>query len=449
MAVNALPASIPRPLDDLSKVAVHLSTPMFAAFLVSPFFHGTHQTLKLPIFALAVFAAICFLLCSSGRLFVHRTIIQWTVFFVAVGLFWVELGVVNRTPGAIATTTLYVMWPVVFLLFINLMNQEKQFRRLAIAFFIVCWAIVIADIGYVAEQLGFIPGRFFTLIESRNGFSLTPVGPAYTSSRVGVMLFAIPVLAAIIVHRWKVGAGKRLVLMSWLLLLAMLLLTFASQRRAIYVLLFVTPFIALFLEQLAPSGGPYRSRGIQLAIACCLAVMFGLALAYFGIAIDFASRLADLVQGFDFSGRAGPGDIETNARALQLRAMLATWMDAPILGVGHGGTVSLIRDNDMPWAYELTYVALLFQTGTLGFLAYLSGILWTIYRLVVIIRDPTSPLRLYACAMLNGLIGLLIGSATNPYLVTFDSLWAVFMPIGLINLELMRKDAGNNRNRAI
>jgi hypothetical protein len=147
-----------------------------------------------------------------------------------------------------------------------------------------------------------------------------------------------------------------------------------------------------------------------------------------------------LLQGFDFSGRAGTGDFETNARALQLRAMIAAWMDRPILGAGHGAALSVVRDGEMPWAYELTYGALLFQTGTLGFLAYFSGIAWTMYRLVLILRDPSSPVRLYAFGMVSGMIGLIIGSATNPYLVTFDSLWAVFMPIGLINMELLRKE---------
>jgi hypothetical protein len=431
---------MPAPFGEEARAARLFAVPMFAALVVSQIFPGTQQQLRLPVLALTVFSAVCFVLCSSGRLFLHRIVVAWTVFFVAVGLFWVEWGLVNRAPGALAVTTVYVMWPLVFLLFVNMMNTVEQFRRLAITFFVACWLVVIADVGYLSEQLGYVPWRFFSLIDSRNGFSLTPFGPIYTSSRVGVMLFAIPVLASLILHRWQHGQGKRLVLVCWVLLLPMLVLTLLSQRRAVYVVVLLTPFVALSLDALMPIGNEkLRSRAIQTAMPVLLMVVAVAVLGYFGIGLGWADRIEDLLQGFDFSGKAGAGDIETNARALQLRAMMTDWMESPILGMGHGAATSVVRDSQMPWAYELTYMALLFQTGTLGFLAYFSGIAWLIYQLLLIHRDASSPVRLYAYGMLNGMVGLLIGSATNPYLVTFDSLWAVFMPIGLVNLELLRK----------
>jgi preprotein translocase subunit Sss1 len=124
------------------------------------------------------------------------------------------------------------------------------------------------------------------------------------------------------------------------------------------------------------------------------------------------------------------------------------WLNSPFLGAGFGAVTEIQRSQDMPWAYELTYLAVLFQTGAVGFTIYLMGILWIAWHLITIMRDHTSSVRIIAFGMLNGMIGFLIGSASDPYLLAFDYLWVLFMPIGLINLELMRTDRELRDRRA-
>ena len=55
-------------------------------------------------------------------------------------------------------------------------------------------------------------------------------------------------------------------------------------------------------------------------------------------------------------------------------ALVKGWLEAPLLGSGHGMPApDVIRSEETPWAYELTYLALLYHTGVVGTLAYASA----------------------------------------------------------------------------
>jgi O-antigen ligase len=121
---------------------------------------------------------------------------------------------------------------------------------------------------------------------------------------------------------------------------------------------------------------------------------------------------------------------------------MGDWSARPIFGAGFGAVAS---DNfgssveDVPWAYELQYVALLFQVGVFGMLVYGGAVLWLMYQLIN--KSKANPD--YAILMIPSLVGLscfLIANATNPYISKFDYLWTLFLPVGLVNFALL-----NNR----
>jgi hypothetical protein len=139
------------------------------------------------------------------------------------------------------------------------------------------------------------------------------------------------------------------------------------------------------------------------------------------------------LRGFDFSREAS-----AIPRRDQLFALLRGWADAPLLGAGHGASApGVVRAREMPWAYELSYVALLFQTGLLGFVAYASAVGWLMWMLVKVIRVGDE-LSLLALPVTVGMVCFLIANATNPYLAKFDYLWILFVPIGVVNYWLLR-----------
>jgi len=144
------------------------------------------------------------------------------------------------------------------------------------------------------------------------------------------------------------------------------------------------------------------------------------------------SRVSD---GFDFG--ATTVDEGAAARHEQFDALLRGWYENPLLGAGHGASAhGSIRSNERPWAYELSYLALLFQCGLLGFVAYSAGVAWIYWKGIGIIKDG-GMLGQNMLALLVGMTCYLIVNATNPYLSRFDGIWAIFLPLAFINYSLV------------
>jgi len=83
----------------------------------------------------------------------------------------------------------------------------------------------------------------------------------------------------------------------------------------------------------------------------------------------------------------------------------------------------------MPWAYELAYMALLFHTGLLGFLAYSAGV--ALDCVDGTMHDTIWPQnRAYILPVLVGMVCFLIANATNPYLEKYD-IYGIFLPVSI------------------
>ena len=113
-------------------------------------------------------------------------------------------------------------------------------------------------------------------------------------------------------------------------------------------------------------------------------VLVGIAVylnSIYGFSVDAVSEM--FAAGWDFTS----GQESSLVRGEQFTALLQEWYARPFFGAGHGASAAgSIRSIEMPWAYELSYVALLFHTGMLGFLAYTAGVVWIFWMGVRIIR---------------------------------------------------------------
>jgi O-antigen ligase len=90
----------------------------------------------------------------------------------------------------------------------------------------------------------------------------------------------------------------------------------------------------------------------------------------------------------------------------------------------------------MPWSYELGYLALLYQIGLVGLLAYAAAVLWVFRRCIESVRVGGEYSRLMI-AMLVGLSSALLAHGVDPYLDRFDGMWMFFLPLGALNFWLL------------
>ena len=224
----------------------------------------------------------------------------------------------------------------------------------------------------------------------------------------------------------------------WLACLFGVAIAILSGRRAVWLILAISPLVVMGARMFMvrrfriATGRKFRRLVVGLLIMVGALFLYGTHVA----GLDVSVILTQLAAGFDFLG-GGAGEL---ARAEQFLALLDGWQRNPLFGAGLGASaLGSLRSVDMPWAYELSYVALVFQTGLVGLLIYCAGVIWIFWMGMKIMRSGHW-LNTYMLPVLVGTACFLIANATNPYLAKFDYIWVIFLPVALINTWLLDKD---------
>jgi len=126
------------------------------------------------------------------------------------------------------------------------------------------------------------------------------------------------------------------------------------------------------------------------------------------------------------------GDTSAGLREEQAPKLWDAFKQNPVLGDGLGAVVRprFVRDQAAPWSYELTYLQLLFQMGVLGLLAVLALPLAVARRGL---REAASgALRAPPLAGAMAILGILVASATNPYLLSSFGMLCVAIGLSLV-----------------
>ncbi|MCO6439696.1 MAG: hypothetical protein J5I81_01150 [Nitrococcus mobilis] len=348
------------------------------------------------------------------------------LFILGTGAFYVLWGYLHSAPGALRVATVFIVWPTVYMLFLGLIRYPESivlFEKTIIVgiitsglmgVFLVFGALIDekqAVVNILSFQ-GAAVGIYHGLIEY-NLFNMTTV------------IYGLPFLVALtMVPKGDFFRNNWWRLIVWLALLITLIVCIISGRRAFWGLAIITPILvgALF----AFSGLNHSARRMIYCLFFVFPVIVGIIVSF---GLD-AEVLANKFQNaFNFS-RGG----SANVRYEQFFALISAWNERPIIGGGLGASLdTIVRDPNMPWAYELSYVALLFQTGLLGLLIYSAAILWIFYAGIRIVRFRKEA-AVVIIPLLAGLAGFLLINATNPYLQKFDYLWTIFLPVAAINV---------------
>lgn len=380
---------------------------------------------------------------ASRRIRLHPTVIVWTIVFVLAGAFFVLLGLVQHAPGALPLAPLYVAWPIAYTVFVEGVADSRVLGSLDTLLLISAFVIFSYALIFIFVQAHLLPS--FVLVhlnlDARVGFY--PGFIQYSLNNLASMLFLVPYLMALLVIR-PAGASMARRVALWAALILGIAAVALSLRRGIMLAVALGPIFIAMLTLFLPGKERLRVfRGLARLVAGLFVLIVGAALyAHFRHGWTPDNMLAFIRQGYDFQFSNEPGAV---ARAQQFRALIDAWTKSPVFGGGAGAAgAAYVRDPSQPWAYELSYVALLYQTGVVGVLLYGSGIAWIFWSGIRMIRSA-HPLGFRIFPFLIGLAAFLVGNATNPYLAKFDYLWVIFLPVSYINLWLL--PAGVEANR--
>jgi O-Antigen ligase len=368
------------------------------------------------------------------------TALCWTLGLAALSLFFVFRGFWNAAPGAANSAQIYVFWPIVYVLIIVGAGDPRSLLGLQRTLGVSALAVGVQGGVYFLTEVGLITNRglsdFVSLGWDQQAFGLYDGFARMQFPGLNSLPFLMPFLMASLVCRseYKVNLSRPWL---WIGLFVSMVLTIVSGRRALQLVALISPILIYGLLWFQPAKEKQASMRIAVRAGAVMGVAIIVMMSFLGTAFALNARSVTEVfkESFDFS--RGATDLGAQARREQYTALLDGWEDEPLLGAGLGTSArGSTRSELAPWSYELTYLALLFQTGIVGVLAYSSGIGWILWKGVQAIKNG-GPLGQMVLPNLVGMAGLLIANGTNPYLQRFDGLWAIFIPLAFVNYYLL------------
>lgn len=407
------------------KVWIFLLQSFFVLMLVVP------TTLQAPrgVFLVLIVGVACVLSLRVWR--IHRDIMLLWLLTILIGLLGVVWGVINSAPGALKVTSVFLAWPVLYFLFIGLAHEPRVIKPIESALLLgIFLATLMALTVMLAGLLGY-GGVIFPLLEFQ-GAAFGNYGGFIEFRTYGLttVMYGFPfVVSYILVRRDELYGFRKLGI--YLLLLAIVLAILGSGRRAFWLVMLLSPFIVLTFLQCSAC----RLRSLSL----CSLTFKASALAVLTIASIVGALGLDplaLVENFvsAFQGQ----EASSGARYLQAASLWEAFTSSPVIGHGLGSTVDVVRSHETPWAFELSYLALLMHVGLLGLFIYVGAIGWVILKGMELSREDGEFAKLFV-PLVTALCAFLIMNATNPYLVKFDYLWVIFLPVALINAYLTQR----------
>ena len=382
---------------------------------------------------------------NTGHRGLHPTVALWTFSLAALSFLLILEGFFTGTPGADKIIGIYIIWPIIYGLVIVGVRNERILLGLIKTALLSTICIALYSVLYALTETHILPeNRFMDFLSfdwKAQQFYLEDGFIHMTFAGVNSLPFLVPFsLAALVTFLPRAVAALPLRrIWLWTAGSLGLLSVLLSGRRALFLVILTTPLLTLLFLSFQPMAQRRLSRKalVRTMAFGVLAVVVSLAClnASYGVTLTAATDRFTLA--FDFS----PTTEDTGAteRREQFHALLAGWMENPILGAGHGASAyGSIRSELTPWNYELYYMALLYQTGLVGFAAYVLGVIWIYWKGVQVIRDG-GWLSALMVACLVGMSSFLIANATNPYIAGLDGMWTIFFPLALINFWLLRR----------
>lgn len=302
--------------------------------------------------------------------------------------------------------------PIIGLLWLAMFSfeYEKYFHRVVIAAGV---AISFLVIGTVVG--GFIGVNFFSEEFTKDNLLIVGIHEGYTqviAHNIGSLFFVVGyILYFLVSSEGWVGRKKLLILVASVILIAVLM----SGRRALVFLTILSPLLLLLNWYLFVDN---RSTMKNIfVIAVFFTAVFTAFTGYF-----FVNNYFDFDAFIDRG--AGVLSDDGGARVSQAGLLFNAFTQQPILGSGFGGTIDLIRSEERPWIFELTYLQLLFNFGAIGFIGMVY-IFSTQYRKIHRKAKNKFAFSSVEKSMACGFTFLLIGAISNPYFGSFDFLLTI------------------------
>lgn len=349
-------------------------------------------------------------------IYIPRPIMIFYSTMVALGLIWSIIGYLRGNPiqAIEESIRLYVAWSVlivILLLYLRQFDANLIIHRSVLLAGTITSVINISFIASAYQGTPLYPVWMQEAMLLRVGFHDGYV--QLVSHNVATLLFIIPYLVVTLLRRD--GRSEHTIL-TGVVLVATLLAAILSGRRAVWLVISLTPFLIWGLSILTHTGGRIRHPLVFKSLS-----VLGMAVAIFA---PFVFLREDTL---DFLLHAFSSD---DQRSIQVQYLTQGFRDHFVFGSGFGGYAGYLRNENRPWLYELTYFQILFNFGIIGSSLFALVVGFVFIKALRLIQHYHGRIHSGSIAILTGVLAILIGSYSNPYLGSFDYLVIVgFLPM--------------------
>jgi len=409
----------------MNRLTDFLITLFFLLVFVAP---QSFSFIKLPILGFILLYVLLNILFGKLKIYSFDAI-NYYFFISLISLVWILIGVLNdnNVTALYDAFRLFVVYNAIYILLLIYITNRNFYKNVLPIISIA--AILIALIAFytVIDQVYNLES--IPLVISHEMFLLAGIHSGYTelgNINIGMYSFLLPFLLSFII----MDGNKKNKLTYFALFISVLAVILASRRMIIFLIILV-PFLCLIIDLFITTKLNlkifYKVAKIYLPILMMLCLVFLLSY-YFDMfdTVGFSERITDaLIYN------------ENSVRQTQFKSLIDGFYENPIMGSGFGGEASVIRSADRPWNYELTYPKVLFHAGIIGvlFLVTLFSY-YTFKSLKLCVKNK----RYYSInvSLMVGFVSVLIASASNPYMNSFDYLFILAIPPLIISL--VKKD---------
>jgi hypothetical protein len=397
--------------------------------LVFPLVFGS---LELLLLTLGVISFVVVQVSStSNKVIVVDKLLFFVVLLVLINSFFVCVGVLKGASeeGIAEAFKVYTLFPLAWIGLIVLVSGLlgiQSITRLLIAVSLSISVLTLVQSAKVSSGVD-VPGyNLLSIVYSgletgSTSFLFTGGGGYLPRSMERLALLSGFSVALVSYANWFKVSNKIIYINAVLVVMAVIV----SERR-IFIIATVLTLGVVFLRWLVINVSPCAPGKWVFRLVSGVLVLG--TVVYLGVENTFLP-LDHLIGHLTTSVNEGGYDIRTE----QMMVLLEGFSNNLLFGAGFGNDIEgYFRNINAPWRFEMTYNALLYQTGIIGFCLYmlLAGQLLEItIRVIKLSGEIVMP---YVAALACALLAI----STNPYLNYGSGQWLIFTPLIAFNILL-------------
>lgn len=369
--------------------------------------------IKLPFLSFTVIWVAAGLLYGTYKINNLEFFLYYYLFSLMIGV-WCIVGLINGNPtiAVIEAIRVYVVYMWIYFAIAIYISTRKYHEYVDQIMFWASIGIGITALYALADYVFGLGWLNQGIVEEM--FLQVGVGDGYVQMNninIGMLAFIVPYLLSRVLIE-NVGSNRLLHIGLFVAFTAALL----ASRRMVLLLALLTPIITYGVCIVGEaSNNIIRKRIILFYLILTVIVVIG----YLMVSLLSPAMLDGFMERLLEIFRKDPD----SERQLQYVALLEGFTNHYIFGSGFGGLTDVVRSDERPWTYELTYSRLLFNSGLIG--VALLSLFFISYFIIIMRKLRVSKHKKVYVPLLVGFVSILIASASNPYLSSFDFLFSL------------------------